>query len=315
MEKQVRVALFGHGFLGKWHAQKAHALENSKLTVIVEPYEAYHDDIKKLYPEAKVVKSVEGSEDLFDAAIIASPTSYHFELCEKLLKLSKHIFCEKPVTSTYAQAQSLRSLLREEKVFQVGHSERCHQVWEMRERFAPYLEGDSLIEFTRVAPFKGRATDVDVVQDLMIHDIDLMLWLTDEKPTLVEARGFKIRTDFWDHAWARFHFSSGKTVLITVGRNALEEQRTVQFTHSTGQLLVDLFRGKILESHRTHQEIIEGEYPKRDHLLIEQKAFYQSILKDEEAFVGFEDGKRAVYLVEKTLESIVKGKPVELKLT
>lgn len=315
MEKQVRVALFGHGFLGKWHAQKAHSLESSKLTVIVEPYEAYHDDIKKLYPQATVVKSIDGHEDLFDAAIIASPTSYHFELCEKLLKLSKHIFCEKPVTSTFAQAQSLSSHLNEEKIFQVGHSERCHQVWEMHERFGPYLQGDSLIEFTRVAPFKGRATDVDVVQDLMIHDIDLMLWLTGEKPTQVEARGFKIRTDFWDHAWAKFTFNSGKTVLITVGRNSIEEQRSVQFTHSSGQLLVDLFRGKIVESHAKNDQLNEAQYPKRDHLFIEQQAFYRSILKDEEPFVSFEDGKRAVYLVEKTLESMAKARPVELKLT
>lgn len=315
MVKQVRVALFGHGFLGKWHAQKAHAIESSKLTLIVEPYEAYHDDIRKLYPDTLVVRSCDGHEDLFDAAIIASPTSYHYDLCEKLLRLSKHVFCEKPVTSTYAQAQSLRPLLREELVFQVGHSERCHQVWEERAKLAPYLESDSLIEFTRVAPFKGRATDVDVVQDLMIHDIDLMLWLTDENPVSVEARGFKIRTDYWDHAWAKFHFSSGKTAIITVGRNAVAEQRTVQFTHHTGCLQVDLFRGKTLESSALSETVVEKEYPKRDHLLMEQIAFYQSILRNEEPFVSFEDGRRAVYVVEKTLEAISKGRVVELKLS
>lgn len=313
--KQVRVALFGHGFLGKWHAQKANVIESSILTLIVEPYIAYHDDIKNLYPNALVATSVEGNEHLFDAAIIASPTSYHFELCEKLLKLSKHVFCEKPVTSTYEQTEKLKKLIREELIFQVGHSERCHQIWEERERLAPYLEGDSLIEFTRVAPFKGRATDVDVVQDLMIHDIDLMLWLTEEKPLSVEAKGFKMRTDFLDQAWAKFSFASGKTVVINVGRNAVQEQRTVHLTQKSGCLMVDLFRGKIFEASSKDNAIFEKDYPKRDHLLMEQTAFYQSILKNQDAFVNFEDGKRAVYLVEKTLESINKGKVVELKLT
>lgn len=313
--KQVKVALFGHGFLGKWHAQKANAIETSVLTLIVEPYEAYHDDIKKLYPNTVVAKSLDGHEHLFDAAIIASPTSYHFDLCEKLLKLSKHVFCEKPVTSTYEQTEKLKKHIREELVFQVGHSERCHQIWEDRERLAPYLEGNSLIEFTRVAPFKGRATDVDVVQDLMIHDIDLMLWLTDERPLSVEAKGFKIRTDFLDQAWAKFSFASGKTVVINVGRNAVEEQRTVQFTQKSGCLMVDLFRGKLFEASGSETAIFEKDYPKRDHLLMEQTAFYHSILNNEDAFVNFEDGKRAVYLVEKTLESANKGKVVELKLT
>lgn len=315
-DKKVKVAVFGHGFLGKWHAQKAELLKSSELVLIVEPNLNHHDQIKQSYPNAIVAETFHGHENKFEAAIVATPTSIHYGLCCELLKASKHVFCEKPVTSTYDQALELEKLKTEYLVFQVGHSERCHAVWENEQAWRPFTQGAASFEFSRVAPFKGRATDVDVVQDLMIHDIDLMLWLTGEDPISVSAMGFKIRTDKWDHVSADFMFASGKKARITVGRNHVIEERQVRFINNVGAVELDLMSEKVKSCSKECAPGPEGvellELEKRDHLLIEQEHFFRSILEHSPAFVGLLDGAKAVYLVEKTLQSLDQGQSVEL---
>lgn len=315
-KNQVNVAIFGHGFLGKWHTQKAKVLESSQLKLIVEPNEKMHQEISETYPDVKVVTDFRGHEDLFEAAIVATPTSIHFDLCLDLLKSEKHVFCEKPVTSTYKQSLELQKILPSYLVFQVGHSERCHEVWEKDQSWRPYLEGKASLEFTRVAPFKGRATDVDVVQDLMIHDLDLLVWLTGEKPVSVEAKGYKIRTDKWDHAEALYTFASGKKARIIVGRNDVADTRKARFVNDQGVVEIDLAQEKIRISSKSSAPGDDGvelvECQKRDHLLIEQEHFYNSILEHSPAFVGLNEGIQAVYLVEQTLKSMETEQKVEL---
>lgn len=314
--EKVKVAVFGHGFLGKWHTQKASVLDSSELVLIVEPNLQLHDQIRQSYPNVQVVESFHAHEDKFEAAVIATPTSIHHQLCKELLNASKHIFCEKPVTSTYADAQELKELKPDHLVFQVGHSERCHPVWERDELWRTFTQGAASFEFSRVAPFKGRATDVDVVQDLMIHDIDLLLWLSGESPTSVNAKGFKIRTEKWDHVEADFFFASGKKARLTVGRNHVAEERRARFINEAGVAEMDLMCEQLKTCTKHAAPGAEGvqllELEKRDHLLIEQEHFYRSILEHSPAFVGLEEGARAVLLVEKTLESLDKGQSIEL---
>jgi predicted dehydrogenase len=315
-ESKVKVAVFGHGFLGKWHAQKASVLESSELTLIVEPNPEQHDSIRQSYPNAEVVETFHGHEEKFEAAVLATPTSTHYQLCRELLKASKHVFCEKPVTSTYAEASELKELIAEHLVFQVGHSERCHAVWERENLWRPFTQEAASFEFSRIAPFKGRATDVDVVQDLMIHDIDLMLWLSGENPISVAAKGFKIRTDKWDHVEADFSFASGKKARITVGRSHVVEERQARFINEFGVAELDLMSEQIRSCARDAAPGPEGvdliQLEKRDHLLIEQEYFYQSILEHSPPFVGIDDGANAVYLVEKTLQSLAQAQSIEL---
>lgn len=313
---KIKVAVFGHGFLGKWHAQKSSLLESSELVLIVEPNADQHNLIQKSHPSVEVVKNFQGHEDKFEAAIIATPTSLHHDICRDLLKASKHVFCEKPMTSTYNQAQELIDMKKEHLVFQVGHSERCHPVWENENLWRPFTKGDASFEFSRIAPFKARATDVDVVQDLMIHDIDLMLWLTEEKPVSVDAKGLKIRTDKWDHVEANFTFPSGKRARLCVGRAHVTEERQVRFVNEFGAVEFDLMQEKIKCCPKDAPAGPEGvqmiQLEKRDHLLIEQEHFFRSILEHSPAFVGIEAGAKAVLLVEKTLESVEKSQKIEL---
>lgn len=312
---KVNVAVIGFGHLGKWHTQKADQLEGSNLVAIVEPFEANKKAAAEAYPNAKIVDKIEDVMDEIDAAIIVTPTSTHYELTKQLLQNKKHVFCEKPLCSNFEEAKELEQYLGD-RVLQVGHSERCHQAWEKLINEFSQITGNKTIKITRFAPFKGRATDVDVVQDLMIHDIDLMLYLFGQKPISVNSLGHKIRTDKWDHVTSHFFFANGDEVIITSGRNHVKEVRELEVMSSSGCHYVDLFTNTIHRGTNSQFEdgtfVKEETYEKRDHLFIEQENFYNSIINNSTPMVTYEDGVNAVYLVTKVNESLDSGKRLEL---
>lgn len=305
--KRVNVAIIGFGHLGRWHAQKAAQLEQANLVAIVEPFELNQKTAKEMHPDVKIVKSVEEVIDEIDAAIIVTPTSTHYELTKKLLLKSKHVFCEKPLCSTYDEALDLEKYL-EKNILQVGHSERCHAPWESLKSDISKIQGKRTIKMNRFAPFKGRATDVDVVQDLMIHDIDLMLYLFSTKPCELTAIGHKIRTDKWDHVSCHFFLENGDEVFITSGRNHVKEVRELEVMSEKGCHYVDLYNNTF--SYGTCGEFEDSTYvktqpyEKRDHLLIEQESFYNSVLNQTKPMVDYKDGLNAVYLVSKVHEAL-----------
>lgn len=314
---KVRVAVIGYGHLGKWHCQKAESFpELSELKYIVEKFPAGQEAAKKAHPNATVVDDISKCINDIDAAFVVTPTSFHFEIVEYLLKNNKHVFCEKPVTESTAQALKLQELLKANPiVLQVGHSERFHQAWERKKTYAQFFEAPSHITLKRVAPFKGRATDVDVVQDLMIHDLDLLVYLFGETPVSVDAMGFKMRTNRYDYVTADFKFKSGNRATITVGRNQTKEVRELEISNKAGTLLVDLMRNEIQEAlgSEAGPEFVKLEaYEKRDHLFLEHKNFYNSIVNDVPPIVSLEDGLLAVRLIDHVLESVNSGKEVTL---
>lgn len=313
--KKVRVATIGYGHLGRWHAQKAQQLESAELVAIVESFGPNKEKAVQAHPNVKIADEISEVADEIDAAVIVTPTSTHFELAQTLLKKGKHVFCEKPMTATLSEALALEECLQEGQVLQVGHSERCHQAWELLEgRFDG--AGASTLKIDRVAAFKGRATDVDVVQDLMIHDLDLALFLLQKKPAGLKAYGHKIRTGKWDQADAVLDFEDGSVAMISSGRNHVKEIRSLSFANDRGMLFVDLFGNTISEA--TPSRYADGsyvkEYPyeKRDHLLIEQERFYRSVLEGEKPMVGYRDGFYAVKLVQAVLDSLETGKRIDV---
>lgn len=312
---KVRTATIGYGFLGKWHAQKAAALsELCELQGIVEKFPAAQAVATANHPQTPVV--ADWKELDIDAAVVVTPTSFHFSVAKELLLAGKHVFCEKPLCSTAEQAIELENLAIEKKlVLQVGHSERCHQAWErLRPQFTKY-EGPVSLRIDRFAPFKGRATDVDVVQDLMIHDIDLMLWLFGRNVRSVRAWGHKIRTQHWDHVTAQFTLADGMEATLTMGRNSVHEVRALEVFHASGSTRVDLFANKVQTAPAGDVSpgvfTSEETYEKRDHLLIEQAAFYSSIIHKAPAMVDATAGRKAVEMVEAVLKSLATGESVK----
>lgn len=299
----IRVAVIGHGHLGKWHCDKVEASETAVLSYIVEPVELNQKIAEEAHPEAKIVSTLDECIDDIDAGIVVTPTVYHYAIVQQLLDAKKHLFCEKPLCSTDEQVEELRKSLDKNLVFQVGHSERFHQLWEKKQLFVPYLEGCHA-EINRYAPFKGRATDVDVVQDLMIHDIDLLYCLLGEYPTKVLSIGHKIRTDNWDSVVSMFHFSNGKTATINVGRNHCVEKREISLVNNQGTCHIDLMKEVVTCSVDEGMELEVHEFDRRDHLLIEHQHFYKSIEFSQPPVVTFQEGADAVRIVNAVLNSL-----------
>jgi predicted dehydrogenase len=315
--RKIRVAIIGYGHLGKWHAQKAESFpEFAELKYIVETFPLNIEAAKRAHPNATVVDHISKAIDNIDAAFVVTPTSFHFEIVEYLLKNKKHVFCEKPLTETTAQALILKNVLKDQPlVLQVGHSERFHQAWEKKENYKQFFNSPAHITLKRVAPFKGRATDVDVVQDLMIHDLDLLVFLFGETPISVESVGFKMRTNRYDYVSSNFKFKSGHRATITVGRNQTKEVRELEISNASGTLLIDLMRNEIQEALGTEIGpvfVSLDTYEKRDHLMLEHKYFYDSITNNKKAVVGLEDGLLAVRLIDKVIESVESGLEVSI---
>jgi len=310
--QKIRVAVVGYGHLGRFHAQKVDALEASELVAIVDASKDREKLAKEAHPHAKVVANLKDIINEIDAAIIVTPTSTHFEIAKYLVEQKKHVFCEKPITEKNLQALELVALVEQQAiVFQAGHSERFHEIFERIGDFKEYFSGPSIIRLDRIAAFKGRATDVDVVQDLMIHDLDLISFLFKETPVSIEAKGFKIRTSKWDHVTAILDFASGKKALVTVGRNFVKEVRSLEVTSSKGTFFVDLMKNEVLvaskEANNVEDYVKIFSYPKRDHLLIEQDHFYKAIINHTKPVVSAKDGQNAIRLLDYVIKSLESG--------
>lgn len=311
VKKVLNIALLGYGYLGKWHAQKINLHENVKFVGIVEPNIAIHAEIKKLYPEIKVVLDLAEIIDEIDAAIVVTPTSLHYQQVKYLIEQNKHVFCEKPLTHSFATAKELYQLANKypNLIMQVGHSERCHQIFETKKFFLKELlhDGQCLIE--RYGSFKGRATDVSCVEDIMVHDLDLMMFLFEPQLLTCTAYGVKSKTQNWDTVNAIFK-SKNQTFNFFVSRDAIEERRQLACYGSKGSAVVDFMNNKFTT---TGNSLEVSTYDKRDHLLFEQQAFINSIKKGLPPMVTFENGMLACYLVEVVLQALKEQKTIDVK--
>ena len=318
--KKIKVAVLGYGHLGKWHCQKVDAhKDQAEFVAIVEKFPAAQEAAKTNHPHVKVVSDLKDIISEIDAAFIVTPTSTHFELVKYLLENNKHVFCEKPVCSNDEEALALRKIAAGKNVIvQVGQSERFHEAWETLKNNFAEIPSPFVAKINRVAAFKGRATDVDVVQDLGIHDLDLALYLFKDKPVSVRAYGQKIRTSKWDNVTVDVTFTNGSKAFVTIGRNHVKEIRDLEVISKAGMIYVDLFANKFaLASNGQFSDgtfVQEQAYSKRDHLLIEHSAFYDSILSNKKSVVDLNQGLNAVHLVDCVLKSLEENKEIKVNL-
>lgn len=318
--KKIRVAVIGYGHLGKWHGQKvaAHS-QSAEFVAVVEKFPQGQVAAKAAHPTVRVVSDIKEVINDIDAAFVVTPTSTHFELVSYLLQQGKHVFCEKPVCSNDEEALKLKKIAAGKDVLiQIGHSERFHEAWEkLRNKFQS-LPTPYTVRINRVAAFKGRATDVDVVQDLAIHDLDLMMFLFRQRPLSITAIGQKIRTNKWDHANIEVQMEDGCIAYIVVGRNHVKEIRDIEVVSKVGTTYVDLFTNKIFEAPAGTFEdgsfVREESYTKRDHLYLEHEHFYRSVLESRPAVVNLQDGFNAVHLVDCCLKSMDNLSSVKVQI-
>ena len=129
---KVRVAIIGFGYLGKWHTEKALSHPLADLVGIVDPSFEAREKAKKSYPDISVFETIEELSHLIDAAFVITPTSTHFDILQKLIEKGIHIFCEKPLTSSYKSSLEIKKIANASSLLiQVGHSERFHKIWDV----------------------------------------------------------------------------------------------------------------------------------------------------------------------------------------
>lgn len=228
---RLRLAVVGAGHLGRIHARLASEAENIQLLSVVDPVAEAREQLA----EQLQTQAVGDYRELFgqiDAAIVASPTSTHCEVVSELLRGGVHVLVEKPITTTVEEADQLVALARQQQlILQVGHVERFNPALTSVQG---KLNDPKFIEARRLSGYTFRSTDVGVVLDLMIHDIDAVLSLVQSPVQEVEALGVSVMGDHEDMANARIRFASGCIANLTASRVSYENQRQMQvFTPSS----------------------------------------------------------------------------------
>lgn len=297
---KVRAAVIGVGYLGNFHAQKYTDLANVELVAVVDSDPQTVRDVAARYNVPPVHDFRELLNDV-DAVSVVVPTVSHYRVAKELLERGIHVLLEKPMTTTVAQADELIGLaVRNDAVLQVGHLERFNAAVMALEGV---LQVPLFIESHRLAPFKKRGADVDVVFDLMIHDIDLIRSIVRSPILAIDATGAAVLSDKTDIANARIRFESGCVVNVTASRVSTKTERKMRVFQNDAYISIDFHNHK-LTMHRkqapgpnsripeisTHETI----YAKEDSLKTEIAAFVNAVQLGHPPIVSGEDGRLAL---------------------
>src|ERR1043166_10044710 len=228
MSSTVRVAVLGAGSLGKEHARVYAELAASGSVELAGVHDIQSEGAQRVAEKnrARVFDSVQAAAAASDALSIVTPTITHFDIAKTLLQSGKHVLIEKPMTENGAQAAELVQLARQNRcVLQVGHVERFNPVFKYLESVATEPR---FIETHRLSPYPARSTDIGVVLDLMIHDLDVVLAFVKSPVVNVDAVGIPVLSKSEDIANARLRFANGCVANLTVSRVSPERMRKIR---------------------------------------------------------------------------------------
>lgn len=323
MEK-LKIGIIGTGHLGKLHAKMFKQINNCELIGV---FDSNFVQSKAASEEFKV-KFFQDIDELLssvDAVSIAATTSAHYELTKKSLENNIHVFVEKPITSEISEAEEIVKIASEKKMnLQVGHIERFNPALISLEK---YIIEPMFIQTDRLAQFNPRGTDVAVVLDLMIHDIDIILSLIKSEIENIEASGVAVVSDNIDIANARIKFKNGAVANVTSSRISQKKMRKMRIFQKNNYISLDFITGapevyrllpvdKNIDSAAiSFGEIGIGDNKKRlvyeqpvikeiNALNYELELFVNSVLKNEKPVVSGEDGLRALQIADIIVKKI-----------
>jgi predicted dehydrogenase len=286
---KLRIAVIGAGYMGKFHAEKFATMADQVAVIDADASRATHGTDYKPWL-GKI-----------DAAVVAVPTQQHFAVVKDCLEAGVHVLVEKPIATTLAEADGLLELAAKKSlVLQVGHLQRFNPAFRALE-----AQGGRplFIDIERLAPFKARGADVDVVLDLMIHDLDLVLALAKAPIEQVSASGFRVLTDAIDIANARIEFTDGCIASVSASRVSQSPVRKLRVFRHDAYVSADLQEQRL--RHVTKggnpaggDAIVESEqaFERADELRAQAEAFLQAVRGDAAPLVTGAQGRQALAL-------------------
>ena len=321
----LKVGVLGVGHLGQHHVKHFCSIDGINFLGFFDTDTIQANIISKKF-KVKAFQNIDNLIESVDAVSIVTPTTYHAKIAEKCIRKKKHVFIEKPITSTIEEADKVLELAKKNNVIvQVGHIERLNPALKALES---YKIKPKFIEIQRLAPYNTRGTDVPVVLDKMIHDIDIVLSLADSKVRSISATGLSILTDSIDIAHARIKFENGCVSSITSSRIAKDEVRKIKTFQQNLYATVDLYKGltevytiskedlnkksflmSVPFNYKNKTRHIVYEKPtitKEDALRLELINFTNAIKGIEKPIVDGQSGREALNIAIKIQEKIIK---------
>ena len=311
--KNVRAAVIGVGYLGRFHAQKYAALADAELVAVVDSDAGARERVAA-ETGCRPVADIEQILGEVDAVSIATPTPLHFPIAQACLARGVHVLVEKPITETPEQARELvRLAAKHGRVLQVGHLERFNSAILALEGT---LSTPRFIESHRLAQFKARGTDVNVVLDLMIHDIDIIQSLVGAPIESIDAVGTSVFSAGLDIANARIRYANGCVANTTASRVSMKAERKLRLFQDDAYISIDL-QQKVLTIVRKppgeaaavpgQVTLEERSYEQGDALKLEIEAFVAAIREGHAPAVSGEDGLRALETAIRITELVNAG--------
>ncbi len=305
----MRGGVVGVGYMGSIHARAL-----ARLGVLEGVYDLDKkraEEVARKYG-ARAFGSLDEMLERIDFAVCATPTETHLEVGKRILEAGVHLLMEKPLADTLEASEVLVSEAEKRGLaLGVGYIERFNQAIKSAERF---LKKPMYVDAQRLAPFNSRGTDVDVITDLMVHDIDLALLYIGEEPVSLQCVGVPVLTDKIDIANARLEFPSGAVASLTASRVSMQKYRKIRFFQRDAYISVDLLKKEVELVLRRDGEILPyfPDVPKAEEpIYLQDKAFLEAILKKEKPPVSGEEALKttrlAYLLVEDALQRLKRA--------
>jgi predicted dehydrogenase len=319
----LKVGVIGTGHLGKFHLNNWAEIEGIQLIGFCDTDDANAKLVSEKYNLPRY-NDAEKLIDDCDIVDIVAPTVFHFELCEAAIKKGKHVFVEKPLANTMDEARKLVKLAKEANIkFQVGHVERFNPAFlSLKE----YNLQPMFIEVHRLAQFNPRGTDVSVILDLMIHDIDIILSLVKSNVNYISANGVAVMSDTPDIANVRIEFDNGCVANLTSSRISMKKMRKMRLFQKDAYIGIDFLEKKTeiiklnipgdknvftfdieTNSGKKTIAIASPNVPDVNAIKTELEEFRNAIINNTETPVSVVDGYRAMEVAHQILEKISKA--------
>jgi predicted dehydrogenase len=295
---KIRIGVIGLGYLGKFHYQKYKANKHVKLTSVVDTDKESYSIIKG--KDVLMFEKYQDIVDKVDAVSIVTPTVTHYKLAKFFLDNRVHVLLEKPMTETVAQAKKLNAIAKKNKcVLQIGHLEQFNPaIRKLRKSVCK----PQFIEVHRLCQFNPRANDVDVVLDLMIHDIDIVLSIVNKKIESIEVSGKKILTNLTDIANVRIKFKDNIVANLTASRISTKNERKMRIFSNNSYYSIDFINNKLKKIHKDRRnsfKVTDFNFKKTDVLDDEINNFVNTCLGKEKSMTTGTSGLEALVVAKK----------------